>query len=211
MKKDTKKEILDGLPDQNKGETRDKLTDEEWIQAIVKDPHSCWKTPSQYFSYIRNTLRRASSRNPLKTNWKRANLKPITPTQRSSGRFHRSTKFVGMCVICRKMFAGSHLEVDHKTHSSCVSKTTAEGFMWHCLGTTTDQYQLLCKPCHKIKSNADNKGITFEESKGYKKAIVFSKRTVARQKELLTEWGYPDELNNAKSRRAAAFKHYMKE
>ena len=185
--------------------------DEQWVEKIVNDPYSIWNSKSKYFSYIRNTLRRASSRNPLKTNWKRANLKPVSKAQRASGKFHRSTKFVGKCVICLKDFAGSHLEVDHKTHSSCVSKTTAEGFMWHCLGTTTDQYQLLCKPCHKIKSNADNKGISFEESRGDKKAIVFSKRTISRQKELLTEWGYPEELGNAKSRRAAAFKHYMKE
>jgi len=186
--------------------------DEEWVMKIVNDPYSIWDTKSKYFSYVRNTLRRASSRNPLKTNWKRAMLQPISKKQRASGKFHRSTKFIGQCVICNKFFAGSHLEVDHKTPSSCVCKTTAQEFQWHCLGTTTDQYQLLCKPCHKIKSHADNRGLTFKQAEADKKAIVFSKRKVIRQKQLLGEWGFEiEDMKNAKSRRAAALKHYEKD
>ncbi len=172
--------------------------EEEWMNAILDDPHSIFKTRSSYWSYIRGCLRRASSRNPLKTNWKKAMLRPISKEDRKKKKFHPSTKNVGNCVICGDIFPGSKLEVDHITPSSCKDRATAQEFLFHCLGTTTDQYQLLCKPCHKIKTLADRLGVTFKEAVIEKDVIAFKKYKAKEQIKTLGLLGLEPEANGAK-------------
>ena len=172
--------------------------EEEWMNAILDDQHSIWPTKASYWSYIRGSLRRASSRNPLKTNWKKAMLRPISKEDRKKKKFHPSTKNVGNCVICGDIFPGSKLEVDHITPSSCKDRATAQEFLFHCLGTTTDQYQLLCLPCHRIKTLADRLGITFKEAVIEKDVIAFKKYKAKEQIKTLELLGLEPEANGAK-------------
>ena len=135
-------------------------------------PLSIWKTKSQYFVWLRGHLRNIWKDYPLRTEWKKTQLRPVRDEERKRKVFHPSTKSVGTCYLCNNWFAGSKLEVDHKVKSNgCYDFDTAEEFLWHCAADDSSNWALVCKPCHKIKSHAEGRGITFEDAKAEKKAI----------------------------------------
>lgn len=157
-----------------------------------------WKTEAQYWNWLRGALRKLWSDYPLRKVWKKNSLRPLTLEEKQSGKFHPSTKNVGECVFCKTVMAGSKLECDHVIESEgCTSKETAESFLWHCGGQTSVNFQLVCKPCHKIKSYSEAKGISFEEAVIEKKAIEICKGD---EKSWITSKGFTPE-SNAKLRR----------
>ncbi len=105
--------------------------------------------------------------------------------------------------------AGSKLEVDHIIESDgCYDKDTAEKFLWHCGGQNGSNFQLACKPCHKIKSHMDKKGFnTFEEAACDKEAIQICKGD---EKKWLSNKGITP-ASNAKLRREQVFKQLLSE
>lgn len=160
---------------------------------------SVWKTKSEYFVWLRGWLRRIWSDFPLRSEWKKTQLRPVTAEERRLKVFHPSTKSVGKCYLCDNWFSASKLEIDHIQESEgCYDFTTAEKFLWHCAADTPDNWALACQPCHKIKSHSDRKGITFEEAVIEKKviAIINSKK----EREFLIEAGIIP-ASNAKKRR----------
>ena len=152
-----------------------------WEHPLAyKIPSWCNKdgTPSQakYFTWLRSQLRGTWSDNPLRTEWKKTQLRPVTREERLAKVFHSSTKNVGQCYLCEEWFAGSKLECDHKKESDgCVDFETAEDFLWHCAANPPENWELACKPCHKIKSYSERMGITFEEARVDKEAILICK------------------------------------
>ena len=132
-----------------------------------------WKTESQYWQWLRGSLRRLWGDYPLRKEWKTRQLRPITPEEKASKLYHPSTKNLGQCFYCEQWFAGSKLECDHKTSSDgCTSKETAESFLWYCGGGTGDDWVLSCKPCHKLKTHSDRYGLTLEQAKIEKEIIA---------------------------------------
>lgn len=156
---------------------------EPWGHPLARQiPSWCLKdgTPSKakYFTWLRSQLRSTWSDNPLRTEWKKAQLRPVTPEERKAKLFHTSTKNVGQCYLCNEWFAGSKLECDHLEESDgCYDFETAEEFLWHCAANPPENWALACKPCHKIKSHSDRKGISFEEAWIDKKVISICKPT----------------------------------
>lgn len=151
-----------------------------------------WKTEAQYWNWLRGALRRLWTDYPLRKVWKKNSLRPLTPDEKSSGKFHPSTKNVGVCVFCNEVMAGSKLECDHLIASDgCTNKETAEKFLWHCGGQTSDNFQLVCKPCHKIKSYSEANGISFQDAILEKKAIAWEKENkgLRVQRGLLESYG----------------------
>lgn len=135
-----------------------------------------WKSEAKYWEWLRGALRRLWADYPLRKVWKKNSLRPLTQEEKSSGKFHPSTKNVGECVFCKNIMAGSKLECDHIIESEgCTSKETAETFLWHCGGQTSSNFQLVCKPCHKIKSYSEAHNISFEEARIQKEAIQICK------------------------------------
>ena len=175
-----------------------------------EDPHSIWKTKSEYFTWLRGALRRLWSDYPLRKEWKKQSLRPVTQEEKKRKCFHPSTKNVGQCVFCKEWFAGSKLEVDHiKASEGCFDYDTAEQFMWHCGGLTSDKFQLSCKPCHKIKSYAERQNIPFEQAQATKQAIAIQKD---RKEE--SEWFAENNIkpaSNAKKRREQIINHLLQE
>lgn len=167
------------------------------------DPNSIWKTKGEYFVWLRGALRRLWSDYPLRKQWKNKALRPVTAEERKQKVFHPSTKNVGQCVFCKEWFPGSKLEVDHKLPSSCYDYETAEQFLWHCGGATSDALQLSCKPDHKIKSHQERYGFeTFEDAKRDKQAIAFVKQPKQAQETFFKQRGM-DVPSNEKKRRQA--------
>jgi hypothetical protein len=158
-----------------------------------------WKTASEYFVWVRGQLRQIWSNYPIRTEWKDSKLVLVTPEIREKLSLNKQTKRVGQCALCEQWFAGSKLECDHIEESDgCYSFETAEKFLWHCAAQDVDNFQLVCKPCHKIKSYSCREEITFEEARAIKEAILICKEK--RDKEYLKNLGIPP-LSNAKARR----------
>ena len=167
-----------------------------------------WKTQSQYFVWLRGALRKLWSDYPLRQVWKKEQLRKVTFDEKANRVFHPSTKNVGQCVFCNTWMAGSKLEVDHiKESEGCFDFSSAEKFLWHCGGQTGDNFQLACSPCHKIKSHADSRGLSFEEARCDKEAIVICKGD---EKVWLEERGVAP-ASNAKLRRKQVFEHLVEE
>lgn len=152
-----------------------------------------WKNEAAYWEWLRGALRRLWSDYPLRKQWKNSQLRPVTAEEKLRKVFHPSTKKVGMCVFCKQEMAGSKLECDHVVESEgCTSEETAVNFLWHCGGQTGENFQLACKPCHKIKSHQVKKGFTtFEEAALDKQIIQWEKdnKGIAKQRKLLESYG----------------------
>lgn len=167
---------------------------EPWLH-----PLSIWKTKSEYFIWLRGNLRSIWSDNPLRKVWKAEQLRPVTPDERKLKLFHPSTKNVGQCSLCNNWFAGTKLECDHKVESEgCYSFETAEKFLWHCAANHPDNWALVCKPCHKIKSYSSRQEMSFEDAIITKKVIQIIKEK--RDREVLLEANITP-ASNAKQRR----------
>ena len=100
-------------------------------------------TEARYFGFIRNALRSAFQKYPVKHAAKRA-ASVVT----ESGTRYR-------CATCNKLFKGTETHVDHI--EPCGSLKTFEdlpGFVER-MYCEVDGFQVLCKPCHQLKTNAE--------------------------------------------------------
>lgn len=158
-----------------------------------------WKTEAEYFQWIRGQLRRIWSDYPIRKQWKSGELRPVTAKERSEKKYHPSTKNVGQCVMCKEWMAGSKLECDHIHPSNgCKGWEDLSGFLHYCSATLPDEFQLICKPCHRVKTYAERMGITFEEASIQKRIITLMKDKKKIDK-LLAEHGKA--CNNDSTRR----------
>lgn len=165
----------------------------------TKHGKKIWKTKSEYFVWLRGQLRQVWSNYPVRTEWKKDNLVVVTEKLREELSLSKQTKKIGRCALCQKWFPASKLECDHIVESGgCSSVEEAEKFLWHCAGQDVDNFQLVCKDCHKIKSYADRMAISFTEAVIHKQVIQICKEK--KDKEFLIKCGHTPE-KNAKLRR----------
>jgi 5-methylcytosine-specific restriction endonuclease McrA len=167
---------------------------------------SLWKSKSAFFTYLRGQLRLTWSRYPAKLKWKASQL--ISPPKGYIGRAKR----LGQCHYCKEMFAASHLEVDHVEQAGkCDSWETSAEFLYKLLDCN-DNWVLACKPCHKCKSYAERKGISFEEAALEKKVIDMMKQPAKIVLAFLSEHGYNGEtVSNSTKRKQALQQVFLKE
>ena len=144
---------------------------EPWVE------HSnIWKTESAFMSWVRGGIRGGLwKRHPVKLEFIKRNKEMLVNTNpRSMKRF----PFVagGRCALCNEMHSMSEIEVDHKTgNSSLRSMNDVRSFIESMILVSFDDLQLVCKPCHKIKSYAEKQGIPFEAARVEKKIIEVCK------------------------------------
>lgn len=183
-------------------------------KEVWKTYPNIWKTKAQYFTWLRGGLRKLWSDYPARKEWKRSQLRKVTPEERTARKYHPSTRNVGQCVFCKEWMAGSKLESDHlESSSGCYDFETAAEFLWYCVNQVGDDFQLACKPCHKIETYRERYGITFEEARITKEAIAWQKdRNPSGQVEELMDFGYTkEETSSGPKRRALYIKHLLKE
>ena len=172
-----------------------------------------WKTKAAYFAWLRGQMRKAWSRHPIKNAYKmgrrvRANV----------GK--KKDKITGLpqevwalpCDQCGVTFPQNDVEVDHIIRAGSF-KDWDECQVWltALMQINFASLQLLCKPCHKIKSYAETHNLSLEDAAAEKAAILWLKVTsVLQQKAQLIKHGYTTpEIANAKQRRAA-YVSYLK-
>lgn len=178
--------------------------------TVKKEPWECypslWKNQTAFFTYLRGHLRLLWSRYPAKLKWKATQL--IDPPKGYTGR----AKKLGKCVYCEQMFAASHLEVDHVEQAgTCNSWETAQQFLYKLLDCN-DNWVLACKPCHKVKSYAERKGIDFKVALAEKRAIEFCKQDKQIVIDFLAEYQYNgSSVSSAAKRRKLVEKIFKEE
>ena len=108
-------------------------------------------TEARYWSFIRGALRSASLKYPSKyaalAAAKRAKPKGSVGTHR----------FVYICAACQQTHPSNEVQVDHiEPCGSLKSYEDLPGFAER-LFCEPEDLQVLCKPCHQNKTNADRK------------------------------------------------------
>ena len=105
-------------------------------------------TESQYFSKIRSILRSGFRY------WKPMQL-ALEAASRPSQSLNKRIKKEYQCAKCKKWYKRADVEIDHKVE--CGSLTNYEDivpFIQRLTKENVDAYQILCKPCHKLKTDA---------------------------------------------------------
>ena len=147
------------------------------IDELLSENKHIWKTKSAYWSYIRGGLRRGLwMRNPVKIQLKNR-LRARIPNPDESKREGRWAEVWGnKCDICEQWYLQNDVEVDHKIgNHSLTCEEDLMNFFASIAFVTEDELQLVCKPCHKIKSYAERMGISFNEARVIKEIIELQK------------------------------------
>ena len=104
-------------------------------------------TESQFFSKIRSVLRSGFRY------WKPMQL-ALEAASRPSQSTNKRIKKEYQCNHCKKWYKRLDVEIDHKIE--CGSLITYEDivpFIQRLTPENINAFQILCKPCHKIKTN----------------------------------------------------------
>lgn len=167
-----------------------------------KKPHlqtDLWKTEAEWWTWLRGKSRQIWSDYPPRNQFKKDKL---IPNFDGSGVTSKRVKSVGQCQICSEWFANSSLQVDHVQQAGSIGNSWEGYFQWfYDLLADKENMQLVCKPCHQIKTHADRLGVSFEEAKRKKEVIAFSKLTDESQKSILTKLGCLPVLTKAGRKR----------
>jgi 5-methylcytosine-specific restriction endonuclease McrA len=161
-----------------------------------------WKTEAMYLSWIRGGIRRYLwSKNPVKLEFVKSARKMIT-NPNVKLRKGRPEVWGGICEICGREHPLKNMEVDHKSGEHSLKKVSdIQKFVEGIVFIRKEDLAFLCKPCHKIKTNAERKGLSHEDSAIDKEAIALMKLTPAEQKNWLKDRGVDKPGVNAKIRR----------
>lgn len=132
-----------------------------------------WKTESAFWVWVRGILRKGWSRHPVKLEYIKRNRKMI-PNPNPKG---KKPEVWGMtCKQCFKDVVQGDIEIDHVgDNASFTGLHDVESYVKHLFLVDFDSLESCCKSCHSIRSNAQNKGISFEESALDKEVIAIMK------------------------------------
>ena len=170
-------------------------------------PH-IWKTEKHFLAYLRGAFRAVWSRYPAKLDWKKK--QGITPPATYKGK----AKKLVQCKQCQEWFPISSTEVDHVSEAGSFTSIDGAWEWFKRVLDVNDNWQLLCKPCHQLKSMSTRQGISLEDAALKKKVIAFKKLSVIEQTNILQslyEVATMKSLSNAAKRAEAYKQHLLKE
>lgn len=176
------------------------MTLEPW-----KEEGSPWKSEAAFVSWVRGILRKGWSRHPIKLEFLKRNRKRIVnPNVKNRTRFPEI--WGQTCAICKQDKAQAECEVDHisETSGSFKKLEDAVKYMQHLFMVNFDNIRIVCKPCHKIVTHAQRKGVSFAEAELQKLVIEKMKESKEKILAFCVENGYnKHSLTNAEKRREA--------
>ena len=160
-------------------------------------------TESQYLAWIRSALR---------SKWLR--WQPRNDCLKAARRVYKGPsklqKWEYQCAICTKWHVAKSMEMDHYPHDAgSILSVDDIGQFCNNLYCETSNLRALCKPCHKIYTLSQSKGISMEEAELEKK--VNEKMKDTNLLAYLASYGYTgSSVSNAVKRKALVSK-LMKE
>lgn len=135
-----------------------------------------WNTQAKFMSWVRGGVRAGLwKKHPVKLEFLKQNTVMMENTNpRSKKRF----PFVkgARCALCGELYGQTNIEVDHKTgNHSLRTMDDLRAFVEAMIFVGFEDLQLVCKPCHKVKSYAEKEGMSFEDALAEKQAIQICK------------------------------------
>lgn len=120
------------------------------------------------------------------------------------------TRGVWECNYCHELFKSDEVNVDHISQEESFT-SLEDALPWASsilnAGGSKD-LQILCIPCHDIKSHVDKTGLSWEDAVIDKKAIAWGKDKTKKHQDILMAWGFTKlETSNATKRRACYAQH----
>lgn len=151
-------------------------------------PH-IWKTKAAWLSFIRGGIRRYLwSKNPVKLEFMKERRVMIPNPSKRKGA--KAQVWGARCEMCNGLFPQKEIEVDHRTGEHSLREASdIQKFVEGIVFVRKEDLAILCKPCHKIKTNAERKGISNEDSAIDKAAISICKQPASVVKSWLQERG----------------------
>ena len=112
--------------------------------------YKAW-SEAKFFGWLRGGLRRAFTKWPPKYEVVDLAKREIKKKRKGMGRF----KYEYQCNVCNKWKTRKQVEVDH-IHP-CGSLKSYEDLVGFCsrLFVGVDKLQVICKPCHAVKTKHD--------------------------------------------------------
>lgn len=112
-------------------------------------------------------------------------------------------KYQYRCATCSGAFSGKEVSIDHIEDCGTMKDwKDVEGFVKR-LFCDSDGLQILCSPCHDIKTYQSKMGCTESEARAAKQAIEFCKKESQEVIKFLLNAGYTSaQVSNANKRRA---------
>lgn len=135
-----------------------------------------WPTEAKFMSWVRGGIRAGLwKKHPVKLEFlKKHTIMMVNTNPRSMKRFPLVKG--GRCALCGALHSMKDIEVDHLTgNHSLRSMDDLRAFIEAMIMVRFEDLQLVCKSCHKIKSHAEKQGISFEEARQEKLAILLIK------------------------------------
>lgn len=115
-------------------------------QLVPRTHNAATWTEAQYFAHIRSHLRNAFRW------WKPIQL-ALTAASRPSKSKNKRLKTEYQCAECKQWFPRKNVEVDHIVECGRLSSyEDIVPFIKRLAAEDVSAYQVLCKPCHKIKT-----------------------------------------------------------
>jgi hypothetical protein len=145
-------------------------------------------------------------RYPPSIDWKKSQGHPPPP-----GYTGKAKKF-GTCALCGGQAALSSLEVDHIEEGGSI-KSYQDAMRWlEKILDVNDNWQLVHKDCHKIKTYAYAHNLSFEEAKVEKEYIIpFKKLNVKDQTIALTKLDKSVNIPTNSDKRIELYRKLIKE
>lgn len=134
-----------------------------------------WKSQAAFFAWMRGGLRRVWSKSPIKLEFQKEKRKRIkNPNPANSKRFPEV--WGCECAICKKDYPMNEVEVDHIIDAGSLRGPEDIGdFVTRLLMCSAKDLQIVCKPCHRVKSYAAKQSMTFEQALIAKQTIEIQK------------------------------------
>lgn len=149
-----------------------------------------FKTEGAFWNWVKGVLRKGWSRHPVKVQYMRS-IRFKAPLGRVTTKNPKGMVWAINCEICNECVRESKAQCDHIRPSELERwYNDIDAFVKRMYFVTFDDLQGLCIPCHEIKTYADKKGCSFEESKTiYKPLIEFKNKKAKEQIDTLREIG----------------------
>lgn len=117
----------------------------------VKDRAGGTWTSAKYFGFIRSALRRAWMKFPTR-------YQALNDAKRPYGGKDKRTKWEYQCNHCSKWFKTKEVQVDHIVPAGTLKSYEHLPAFVEKLFCEKANLQILCKPCHEIKTKEERNG-----------------------------------------------------
>lgn len=105
-------------------------------------------TNARYWSFIRSALRKAWMRYPVKQ-------QALKAARRNNQSDNKRLKYEYQCNACKEWFQGKEVQVDHIKPAGSLRDYKDLPMFVERLFCEPDNLQVLCKPCHAIKTKQE--------------------------------------------------------